>query len=98
MFLITGRGKIAKEPNEKEKEVNILVECKRKSLKKTIAALKRKGFHHDETYAPVPMPDKDTVVIRGQVENEKVADLQSTRGVVAVWSDPKIGPFGPIQQ
>lgn len=67
---------------------------------------KLEGFTIDAEYEPVPIGSteekvaksaaekKETVLIRGEVDEEKIASLEALPNVVKVWDDGKIEAFG----
>jgi hypothetical protein len=60
------------------------------------------GFDLDAGYDPVPMSppagaaaaDEATVIVRGTVASERIAELEAHRRVARVWRDTRIEPFG----
>ncbi|MCA1564495.1 MAG: S8 family peptidase [Acidobacteria bacterium] len=67
--------------------------------------LSQSSFQLDDTYPPVPVsPDpsqprnataanENVVVVRGMVDEDKMAELEAQPDVVKVWRDTKIAPF-----
>lgn len=64
-------------------------------------SLESLGFEHDPSFTPVSIPasgagmvaGEESVVVRGKVDEDRVAELESHPNVIKVWSDPKIEPF-----
>lgn len=63
------------------------------------------SFRLDETFAPVEMTPREqdlpqipeghkVVVIRGVVDPQQIDDLEAAPGVLKVWSDGRVEPFG----
>lgn len=62
-----------------------------------------RGFALDDGYEAVPLGDPGaagmaatdmTYAIRGEIDEDAVAELESRADVVAVWTDAEIAPFG----
>jgi subtilisin family serine protease len=63
------------------------------------------GFSVDEEYPPVPVPATDTtatllaaageraMLVRGRVQQSRMAELRAQPNVLAVWDDTPIAPF-----
>lgn len=68
------------------------------------------GFQVDHGYEPVPMspsPDQaaqlavageQTVIVRGSVDANRIAELEAQPGVVKVWKDTRLAPFAAMLQ
>lgn len=56
----------------------------------------------DPDFTPVPMSNTPgatgTVVLRGTVDEQRLAELNAAAPVVAVWKDTPIAPFGPEEE
>jgi len=61
------------------------------------------GLALDDSYQPVPLGDPQvaemsesdmTCVVRGEINEDAVPDLEARPDVVAVWTDAEIAPFG----
>ena len=64
--------------------------------KEQVRALKRVGFSVEEGYTPVPLEPEEgdrTMIIRGEIEEGKMKELRSLRGVVGVWADTTFAPL-----
>src|SRR4051794_30300076 len=52
------------------------------------------GFTVDADYEPVPMQgEQPTFIVRGTIDDSRIADLEAVPGVVRVWRDTPIAPF-----
>ena len=68
------------------------------------AAMRLPGVDLDRTYPPVPMSgtpsesalpaDQQMVVVRGKLSATTIEQIKSLPGVINIWSDAKIEPFG----
>lgn len=68
-------------------------------------ALRVPGFQLDVSYAPVPVAPpaqederlrsagEELVVVRGEIAEERIPELEALPGVVRVWKDTPIAPF-----
>jgi hypothetical protein len=81
--------------------MRILVEVKVTTEKlaldeEQVRAFNRVGFFVEEGYTPVPLEPEEggrTMVIRGEIEEGKMKELRSLRGVVGAWEDTTFAPF-----
>ena len=80
-----------------QKDFDLAPEDLASSLNKSIVSLRI-----DPNYPPVPMHSNDklvmdeetTVIVRGTVDPNDIIALKNSPEVVAVYSDPRISPFG----
>lgn len=64
------------------------------SIMEAASSLESLGFALDASYTPVSMdPEGHTVCIRGEIEEGKEKELETSPNVVKVWSDARIVPF-----
>ncbi len=69
------------------------------------------GFTVDESFEGIPMrptpdaasaargePAEDTVIVRGQIEESRIGELEARPDVVKVWRDTPIQPFGTVAE
>jgi subtilisin family serine protease len=64
-------------------------------------AMKAAGFQIDHDFTPVSVPspsggmgaNEDSMIVRGEIEESKIGELESHPDVIKVWSDSKIAPF-----
>lgn len=94
------------EPEDKKENVmvEIRVSDKKSEGKESLHAASLSslpGFKIDPEFEPVPMAPsgasltarEETIVLRGQVDPDKIEELKNHPDVVDVWDDPKIAPF-----
>jgi len=72
---------------------------------RTAGEMKAGGFKLDQGYAPVKMGgprarsgsmsgrEAQTYLVRGEIEEDKISELEKDPNVVKVWIDTKIAPF-----
>lgn len=68
------------------------------------AAMRLPGVDLDQTYPPVPMPvtpsepalpaGQQVVVVRGKLSATTIEQIRTLPGVINIWTDAKIAPFG----
>jgi len=77
--------------------VEVKVTAKKLALdKEQVQAFNRIGFLVEEGYKPVPLEPEEgdvTMIIRGEIEEGKIKELRSLRGVVGAWEDTTFAPF-----
>ena len=76
----------------------------------TAARLNVPGFQVDPSYEPVsinPTPDQtarassateESVIIRGTIDESRIAEVEAQPNVIKVWNDTKIAPFNDLQE
>ncbi len=75
-------------------------------LESASPALDIEGLELDRDYEPVPttpLPEiaasveaagEEVVTVRGEIDEERIAELEARDDVVAVWRDTPVEPFG----
>lgn len=73
--------------------VNVMIQFNRNEADVKIKEAKKIGFVYDRKFGLVQISNDNNVVIaRGNIDESKLAELQTVMGVS---SDPQIAPFGP---
>ncbi len=80
--------------------VRVLIEIKvpkfdKRFISEEVTAVSKLGFVVDSTYEPVPIgyEEEQHAIIRGMIEEDKIASLERLPKVAKVWRDAKIAPF-----